>query len=127
VPVSWESKGGLLRLTLMGEYTFDAVATAFEAGLNAAGGSHLRVLWDGSEAAKVPDTRGIEQRIALLHRHKGRLTAVAIVGRSTVMFGLARQIAQMLDCTDTAVEAFWDVPDATAWLRQQDTSVQSQA
>jgi hypothetical protein len=60
MPVSWESKGGLLRLTFTGEYTFDEIATAFDAGLEAAGNSRLRVLWDGSEASKVPGARGIQ-------------------------------------------------------------------
>jgi len=127
VPVLWEAKGDLLHLVLAGEYTSDELASAFEAGLAGVRPERLRVLWDGSEGSSIPDAGDVQRLIHLLHKHKGRCARIAIVGRSGVMFGLARQIAQMLDCDATAVEAFWDVPDAKLWLGQSGSPVSSRA
>jgi hypothetical protein len=127
VPVAWEAKGDLLHLVLVGEYTFGEIASVFEAGLASVRPQRLRVLWDGSEASSIPDAGGVRQRIDLLHKHKGRCAQIAIVGRSGVMFGLARQVAQTLDCDDTAVDAFWDVGDARSWLSRRGSPVSPKA
>jgi hypothetical protein len=122
-----ELKGGVLCLTLTGQYTFDDIALAFDAGLAAAGPGRTRVLWDGSDATKAPDARGVDSLIALLRRCNAHLGRVAVVGRSAVMFGISRQIAQMLDSDETPVQAFWDAASATTWLRRGDSGVHSQA
>lgn len=125
MPVVSELKGGLLCLTLTGEYTFDEIAHAFEAGLAAASPVRTRVLWDASESTKAPDARGVERLIALLQRCRARLGRVAVVGRSALMFGISRQIAQLLDSDDTPVQAFWDLDAASTWLRRRESGVHS--
>ena len=127
MPVVSELTGGVLRLTLTGEYTFDEIALAFDAGLAAAGPGRTRVLWEASEAAMPLDTRGVDRLIGLLRRCRARLGRVAVVGRSAVMFGISRQIAQMLDSDDTPVQAFWDLDAATTWLRRRDSGVHASA
>jgi hypothetical protein len=125
VPVVAELKSGLLCLSLSGEYTFDEVARAFEAGLAAAGPGRTHVLWDGSEVTTPPHPRGVERLIQLFHRCRTRLGRVAVVGRSGVMFGISRQLAQMLDSNETPVQAFGDSTAATSWLRRRDSGVHS--
>ena len=125
MPVVSELKSGVLCLTLAGEYTFHDIALAFEAGLAAAGTGRTRVLWDASDASKAPDARGVDSLIALLRRCQARLGRVAVVGRSAVMFGISRQIAQMLDSDEAPVLAFWDIDAAMAWLHRRDSGVHS--
>ena len=125
MPVVSELKGGVLCLTLTGKYTFDEIALALEAGLAAAGPERTRVLWDGSEATKAPDAKGVERLIVLLHRCRARLGRIAVVGPSGPMFGISRQIAQMLDSEETPVQAFWDADDARTWLHRRDSGVHS--
>ena len=122
-----ELRDGLLRLTLTGEYTYDDIVRAFEAGLTAAGPARTRVLWDASAAGKAPDPRGVERLIALLDRCRARLARVAVVGHSPLMFGVSRQIAQTLDSAEIPVRAFWDAGAAKAWLGRRDSGVHSQA
>jgi hypothetical protein len=123
VPVTSVLKGGVLRLSLTGAYTYEEIALAFDAGLAAAGPGRARVLWDGSNAATALDTRGVVRLIALLRRCRARLSRVAVVGRSALMFGISRQIAQTLDCDDTPVQAFGDLDAAATWLRRRDSGV----
>jgi hypothetical protein len=125
MPVVSELKSGELCLTLTGEYSYNEIAHAFEAGLAAAGPGRTHVLWDASAATKAPDARGVEGLIALLHRCRSRLGRVAVVGRSPVMFGISRQIAQMLDSDETPVLAFWDLAEASTWLHRRDSGVHS--
>ena len=127
MPVVSELKGGLLCLTLTGEYTYDDIALALESGLKAAGPGRTRILWDGSESTKAPDAKGVDRLIALLHRCRSRLGRVAVVGRPTLMFGISRQIAQMLDSDETPVQAFWDLTAASTWLHRRDSGVHSRA
>lgn len=125
MPVISELQGSVLRLTLTGQNTVDDIALALEAGLAAAGPGRTRVLWDGSEAAKAPDARGVDRLIALLRRCQAHLGRVAVVGRSALMFGISRQIAQMLDSDDAPVQAFWDLETAATWVRRRDSGVHS--
>jgi hypothetical protein len=124
MPVVSELTGGLLRLTLAGEYTYDEIAHALEAGLAAAGPGRTLVLWDGSGATKAPDAKGVERLVELLQRCRARLGRVAVVGHSTLMFGISRQIAQLLDSDDTPVQAFWELDAASMWLHR-DSGVHS--
>jgi hypothetical protein len=125
VPVSWEIRDDLLHLVLAGGSSVEEIASAFEEGLAGVRARRIRLLWDASGSTAVPDSRGVQRRIDLLARHRGRCTRIAIVGRSGVMFGLARQIAQTLDCQETAVEAFWDLADAKQWLGRRTSGVTS--
>ena len=125
MPVVSELKGGVLCLTLTGEYTYDEIAHAFEAGLAAAGPGRIRVLWDASEGAKAPDPRGVDRLIGLLQRCRARLDRVAVVGHSPVMFGISRQIAQLLDSDETPVQPFLDAAEANTWLQRRHSGVHS--
>ena len=121
MPVASELKGGLLHLTLTGEQTFDEIALSLESGLAAAGRGRTRVLLDASQGTRAPDVRRVERLIALLDRCRARLGRVAIVGCSSLMFGISRQIAQTIDSDDTPVQAFWNVAAAGTWLHRRDS------
>jgi hypothetical protein len=123
VPVSWEVRDDLLHLVLAGGSSVEEIASAFEEGLAGVRAGRLRLLWDASGSTAVPDSRDVQRRIDLLATHRGRCIRIAIVGRSGVMFGIARQIAQTLDCDETAVEAFWDLADARRWLNRRPSGV----
>ena len=123
MPIVSELRGGVLWLTLSGEYTYDEIAHAFEAGLEAAGPGRTRVLWDASEGTKAPDPRGVEGLIGLLQRCSARLGRVAVVGHSALMFGISRQIAQLIDGDETRVQAFRDLEAARTWLHRRDSGV----
>ncbi len=83
-----------------------------------------------TEVGAARDTshvNGVQRLIALLHTCRARLGRVAVVGRSAPMFGISRQIAQMLDSDETPVQAFFDSAEASTWVRRPEAGVHSPA
>lgn len=117
MPVLWSVEGDLLSLTFEGEYTFDEIADAARRGVQAAGG-RVRLLVDATPTARLPDSRGVRQRIGLLRELIGRLAGpVAIVATPGAMYGIARQIGQQAEVPEAlTVRVFERVSDARDWL-----------
>ena len=117
MPVLWAVDGDVLTLTFQGEYSFEDIAAAARAGLAAVSGP-VRLLVDATPTARLPDAKGVQQRIALLREVQGRLAgAVAIVATPGAMYGIARQIGQQAEVPDTfTVRIFDRLAEARLWM-----------
>jgi SpoIIAA-like len=117
MPVLWAVDGDVLNLTFQGEYSFEDIAAAARAGLAAVAGP-VRLLVDATPTARLPDAKGVKQRIALLREVQGRLAgAVAIVATPGAMYGVARQIGQQAEVPDTlTVRVFDRLAEAQDWM-----------
>lgn len=117
MPVYWAVEGDLLTLTFDGEYSFYDIADAAKQGVAAAGG-RVRLLVDATPTARLPDSQGVQQRIALLRELAGRLAGpVAIVATPGAMYGVARQIGQQAEMPEAmTVRVFERLDEARAWL-----------
>ena len=119
MPVHWAVEGDLVSLTFDGEYSFDDIAQAAGHGLQAVAGP-VRLLVDATPTARLPDGRGVEQRIGLLRELAARLAGpVAIVATPGAMYGIARQIGQQAEVPDPlTVRVFDRLADARDWLER---------
>lgn len=119
MPVHWAVEGDLLSLTFDGEYSFDDIAQSARLGLQAVAGP-VCLLVDATPTARLPDARGVEQRIGLLRELAGRLAGpVAIVATPGAMYGIARQIGQQAEVPDAlTVRVFDRLADARDWLER---------
>jgi hypothetical protein len=119
MPVHWAVEGDLLSLTFDGEYSFDDIAQSARLGIHAVPGP-VRLLVDATPTARLPDGRGVEQRIGLLRELAGRLAGpVAIVATPGAMYGIARQIGQQAEVPDAlTVRVFDRLADARDWLER---------
>ena len=117
MPVRWAVQGDVLTLTFDGEYSFDEIAAAARAGLASAPG-RFRLLVNAAPTARLPDSQGVKQRIALLGEIKERLSGpVAIVATPGAMYGIARQIGQQAEVPNSLiVRVFEDLAEAQRWL-----------
>ena len=118
MPVHWTLEGALLTLSFDGEYGFEEIAGAARAGL-AAAPSRVRLLVDATGTARLPDSQGVQQRIALLREVMDRVAdRVALVATPGAMYGIARQVAQQAETTETVViQVFESRAAARAWLQ----------
>ena len=117
MPVLWAVDGDVLTLTFQGEYSFEDIAAAARAGLAAVSGP-VRLLVDATPTARLPDAKGVKQRIALLREVQGRLAgAVAIVATPGAMYGIARQIGQQAEVPDTLTVRIFDrLAETRLWM-----------
>ena len=117
MPVLWSVHGDVLTLPFDGEYSFHDIAEAAGSGLAAIAGP-VRLLVDATPTARLPDTEGVKQRIALLRELRGRLAgAVAIVATPGAMYGIARQIGQQAETPDGLIVRVFDrLADAREWM-----------
>ena len=117
MPVLWTVEADVLSLTFEGEYTFDDIAAAARAALVAVSGP-VRLLVDATPTARLPDTEGVKQRIALLAELRPRLSGpVAIVATPGAMYGIARQIGQQAESPDAlTVRVFDRLTEARDWM-----------
>jgi hypothetical protein len=119
MPVHWSLEGDLLQLVFDGEFSFDEIAAAAWNGLEAAA-RPVRLLIDATGAARLPDAKGVGQRIQLLVQLRSRLAgAVAIVASPGAMYGIARQIALQAEGLGQLTIRVWGSrEEARAWLRE---------
>jgi hypothetical protein len=119
MPVRWAVDGDVLTLVFDGEYSFEDIAHAARAGVNAAPG-RVRLLIDATPTARLPDSQGVQQRIGLLRELTERLAGpVAIVARPGAMYGIARQIGQQAETPEAlTVRVFETVAEAREWMAQ---------
>ena len=119
MPVHWSLDGDVLLLVFDGEYSFDEIATAARSGLEVATGA-VRLVVDATGTARLPDAKGVGQRIQLLVQLRSRLAGpIAIVASPGAMFGIARQIAlQAEDLGQLTVRVWGSRQEALSWLRE---------
>ena len=117
MPVHWAVEGNLLSLTFDGEYSFEEIADAARQGIAAARG-RVQLLVDATPTGRLPDSRGVKQRVGLLRELIGHLAGpVAIVATPGAMYGIARQIGQQAEVADPLrVRVFDRLTDAREWL-----------
>lgn len=120
MPVIWEFRGAVLKLSVIAEVTNQEIEVAIsEALANAPRPSDLRLLWDARET-QTPVTSGdmvwrFDLVLSLAERGIVSRAALVLGGHHRATFGLSRVELQRA-LSPLPCEVFADAAEALAWL-----------
>jgi hypothetical protein len=120
MPVSWEIRGSILIVALVGDYSFDEPVQAVTSAIsdpNFHPGTSLLI--DARLSKTNRNSEDFRERAIWMNtlREKGLSSRFAMVISShTHQFGMARMAATHLDLTGLELEIFKDMDEALLWL-----------
>jgi len=124
MPVQWEIRGGILVLSLVGQFTNEDIGQALQqAAADATFRPGMRLLWDPRRSQTPMSSADLQWRIGLVSSaaRAGLLSRFALVlrpdqGLSFEIF--ATEAVKQLDVVP--IRAFTDPAEALAWLEGDD-------